>query len=74
MITNQPLYHLTKRAIGGGNKDRTCDIQLAKLALSQLSYTPNEAIIYGFLLIVKTFANQLLDSEAKTSVLFHSLF
>jgi hypothetical protein len=26
--------------IGGGNRDRTCDIQLAKLALSQLSYAP----------------------------------
>ena len=26
--------------IGGGDRDRTCDIQLAKLALSQLSYTP----------------------------------
>ena len=25
---------------GGGDRDRTCDIQLAKLALSQLSYTP----------------------------------
>ena len=27
-------------ANGGGDRDRTCDIQLAKLALSQLSYTP----------------------------------
>jgi hypothetical protein len=26
--------------IGGGEEDRTPDIQLAKLALSQLSYTP----------------------------------
>jgi hypothetical protein len=25
---------------GGPDKDRTCDIQLAKLALSQLSYRP----------------------------------
>jgi hypothetical protein len=28
------------RKFGGGNRDRTCDIQLAKLALSQLSYAP----------------------------------
>jgi hypothetical protein len=27
---------------GGDDKDRTCDIQLAKLALSQLSYTPTK--------------------------------
>jgi hypothetical protein len=33
------LYPATKR-IGGPDKDRTCDIQLAKLALSQLSYRP----------------------------------
>lgn len=26
--------------IGGGNRLRTCDIQLAKLALYQLSYAP----------------------------------
>jgi hypothetical protein len=29
-----------KEKVGGDDKDRTCDIQLAKLALSQLSYTP----------------------------------
>ena len=26
---------------GGGNRDRTCDLRLAKPPLSQLSYTPN---------------------------------
>lgn len=26
--------------IGGGNRDRTCDLEHAMLALSQLSYTP----------------------------------
>ena len=30
-----------KRKIGGGDKDRTCYILLAKQALSQMSYTPN---------------------------------
>ena len=34
------LYTVCKGDCGGGDKDRTCDIQLAKLALSQLSYTP----------------------------------
>jgi hypothetical protein len=29
--------------LGGGDRDRTCDIQLAKLALSQLSYTPTKS-------------------------------
>ncbi len=29
-----------KELNGGGDRDRTCDIQLAKLALYQLSYTP----------------------------------
>ncbi len=28
------------RSMSGGDRNRTCDIQLAKLALSQLSYTP----------------------------------
>ena len=28
------------RIIGGRNRDRTCDIQLVRLALSQLSYSP----------------------------------
>jgi hypothetical protein len=28
-------------AIGGANRDRTDDLKLAKLALSQLSYGPN---------------------------------
>ncbi len=26
---------------GGRNRDRTCDIQLVRLALSQLSYSPS---------------------------------
>ncbi len=33
-----PFYY------GGRNRDRTCDIQLVRLALSQLSYSPD---IYG---------------------------
>jgi hypothetical protein len=30
---------------GGGERDRTDDFQLAKLALSQLSYTPTLGIL-----------------------------
>src|SRR5690348_16231713 len=36
---------LTNRcAIGGGDRDRTDDLLLAKQALSQLSYTPEEVV------------------------------
>ena len=30
------------RKIGGGERDRTDDLKLAKLALSQLSYAPDD--------------------------------
>jgi hypothetical protein len=33
-------FSIPQQKNGGRDKDRTCDIQLAKLALSQLSYTP----------------------------------
>jgi hypothetical protein len=33
-----------KKKIGGRDRDRTCDLMLAKHALSQLSYTPILAI------------------------------
>jgi hypothetical protein len=33
-----------KKKIGGRDRDRTCDLMLAKHALSQLSYTPIFAI------------------------------
>jgi hypothetical protein len=36
----QDFFSFFKKKFGGDDKDRTCDIQLAKLALSQLSYTP----------------------------------
>ena len=32
---------LNRQNYGGGDKDRTCYILLAKQALSQMSYTPN---------------------------------
>ena len=34
------LYTVCKGDLGGGDKDRTCYILLAKQALSQMSYTP----------------------------------
>ena len=34
----------TRIAPGGADRDRTDDLKLAKLALSQLSYGPNGAI------------------------------
>ena len=34
------LYHWANWLFGGGDKDRTCYILLAKQALSQMSYTP----------------------------------
>ena len=33
-------YHTLKKFLGGGERDRTDDLMLAKHALSQLSYTP----------------------------------
>ena len=33
-------YFSTPRYLGGGDRDRTCDLLLAKQPLSQLSYTP----------------------------------
>ena len=45
--TNALIYHLIRqqnfdkfRRIGGGERNRTDDLLLAKQALSQLSYTP----------------------------------
>lgn len=32
---------LERRGIGGGNRDRTCDLLNANQMLSQLSYAPN---------------------------------
>jgi hypothetical protein len=37
-IQIQPLLHAAK--VGGGERNRTVDLLLAKQALSQLSYTP----------------------------------
>src|SRR5688572_8638954 len=36
---------LNSRADGGGERDRTDDLLLAKQALSQLSYTPDEKLV-----------------------------
>ena len=38
---------LEKPAAGGASRDRTDDLKLAKLALSQLSYGPIEAVRDG---------------------------
>jgi hypothetical protein len=42
------LYYITwyKGKNGGRNRDRTCDIQLVRLALSQLSYSPSYVIYW----------------------------
>lgn len=37
----QAQHHVTE--LGGGGRDRTDDLMLAKHALSQLSYAPNQA-------------------------------
>ena len=39
--SNQLSYRPVAMKIGGGDRDRTDDLLLAKQALSQLSYTPN---------------------------------
>jgi hypothetical protein len=42
-VSGAKLYahgHLAKRDDGGGRRDRTDDLLLAKQALSQLSYAP----------------------------------
>ena len=33
---------LSTKVVGGAERDRTDDLKLAKLALSQLSYSPNQ--------------------------------
>ena len=38
--SNQLSYRPVAMKIGGGDRDRTDDLLLAKQALSQLSYTP----------------------------------
>jgi hypothetical protein len=42
---NHPFQHsaISPFQIGGGERDRTDDLLLAKQALSQLSYTPDKA-------------------------------
>ena len=37
-----PADKLSAQPIGGGERDRTVDLLLAKQALSQLSYTPGK--------------------------------
>jgi hypothetical protein len=39
-VDDRPLSAKLPRKIGGRDRDRTCDLMLAKHALSQLSYTP----------------------------------
>jgi hypothetical protein len=41
-----PFHHLVldRARVGGADRDRTDDLRLAKPALSQLSYSPNEAL------------------------------
>jgi hypothetical protein len=49
--------------IGGRDRDRTCDLMLAKHALSQLSYTPTAATPYFkvFSLFSKTLRRAISD-------------
>jgi hypothetical protein len=42
--TNQAEDRNCRKIVGGRDRDRTCDLMLAKHALSQLSYTPILAI------------------------------
>ena len=42
------LYLLSLSDSGGGERDRTDDLLLAKQALSQLSYTPHEICVANF--------------------------
>ena len=37
-----PFQNLLRLRVGGGERDRTDDLLLAKQALSQLSYTPDK--------------------------------
>jgi hypothetical protein len=41
---NQAEDRSRRKIVGGRDRDRTCDLMLAKHALSQLSYTPILAI------------------------------
>ena len=42
MVTSPKLSKLGRRNDGGARRDRTDDLKLAKLPLSQLSYGPND--------------------------------
>ena len=41
---NSPIMISRREIIGGGERDRTDDLLLAKQALSQLSYTPAKEV------------------------------
>ena len=43
-----PVSKAALRKAGGGERDRTDDLKLAKLALSQLSYAPNQCPVIRF--------------------------
>jgi hypothetical protein len=43
----QRLFMVSLKNCGGGERDRTDDLLLAKQALSQLSYTPSDKEIGG---------------------------
>jgi hypothetical protein len=42
---NSPGNELAREFVGGGERDRTDDLLLAKQALSQLSYTPEKNLV-----------------------------
>ena len=53
---------LWRQNFGGGDKDRTCYILLAKQALSQMSYTPIYYLFYGSTSWART-RDQMINSH-----------
>ena len=47
LVIGRPIIHARHQKTGGGRRDRTDDLLLAKQALSQLSYAPDRPSISG---------------------------
>jgi hypothetical protein len=66
LLANQPSKsNIRNLKIGGGNRDRTCDLLNANQALSQLSYAPRKEQALAFTIsppTVKVFVEILMNS------------
>ena len=63
-------WHFPRAENGGGSRSRTGDIQLAKLALCQLSYAPGELILHSQL---RPLSGRNISLTLRLSALFRTL-